>query len=280
LHKFRKSASKAGFATLALSLGALLFTATAAQAAVNANTTEFFYQGSTPGSPPVALTGTQASTQVFHSQLPSTGFGTGGTQGGSCADAGGTGATFDSVLVPEGTNLSALTYPSGNPQPNQGTALAPAGVNGYVAQSSPEASPPGLIATNYLDNLEMATLVATGRGADGYTVQGTQLPGAGAALIPSGQSNAQFEAGVVPSASAPRALTRTGSPGWRGPAPGRGLLSQRRRSPWVYPSVAQPFWVQPCSSIAVVGTDQMRWPWPDRCLSPLPAKTGQRCIQL
>ena len=197
MHKFRKSASKAGFATLALSLGALLFTATAAQAAVNANTTEFFYQGSTPGSPPVALTGTQASTQVFNIQLPSTGFGTGGTQGGSCADAGGTGATIDSFLVPEGTNLSALTYPSGNPQPNQGTALAPAGVNGYVAQSSPEASPPGLIATNYLDNLEMATLVATGRGADGYTVQGTQLPGAGAALIPSGQSNAQFEAGVV-----------------------------------------------------------------------------------
>ena len=142
----------------------------------NPNSVSFF-QGSTGGT---AVSGTQPSDTVFNAQLPT---------GASCSEAGGTGALIYSFLVPEGTQLASLTYNNAPPEADQGTALPPA-TGGYTAASAPETSPAGLVPTDYLNDLEMSELVATGRGGDARAVQGTQIPG-GSALIPAGATSAQ-----------------------------------------------------------------------------------------
>jgi len=136
----------------------------------------------------IALTGSQPSGTVFNIALPS---------GAGCSNPGSAGGNYYSFLVPEGTDLSALTYSTDPPQPDQGTALAPAQpTGGYVQNLNAGPAPTNLVSPTYLQGLEMASLVATGRGQDAKTVTGAQLP-SGTALIPTGSTSAQYEAGVV-----------------------------------------------------------------------------------
>jgi hypothetical protein len=166
----------AAAAAMALGLTASVVGATGASAAVNANV-------GGPAGFSVSGTGL-ASNTVFNLTLPN---------GASCSAGGGTGELYYSFLVPAGTDLTKLTYLDFPPQPDEGTALIlPNGT--YLPSVSPSNGPPGEINPEYAIGLEMGPLVDTA--ITSLTLTGTELP-IGAALIPTGQTSADYVAGIV-----------------------------------------------------------------------------------
>jgi len=128
-----------------------------------------------------------ASTALFDLTLPS---------GAACSTGGGNGTQYVSFLVPASTNLAALTD-TANPTADsagvvdQGIALANAG--GFVPFEQADTTPAGQIESgNYFASLEMDGLLK-----QGVTVTGAQIPLPNSALIPTGSTTADYEAGVV-----------------------------------------------------------------------------------
>ena len=133
-------------------------------------------------------TGTQlSSTTAFDVDLPS---------GAVCSLSGGAGGTYITFLVPAGTNLAALTDTDNSEAEavgvlDQGAALATSG--GFKPFDGAENTPAGGISSADITDFEMAFLISP----SGLSVSGTQLPLPGTALIPSGQTSANYEAGLA-----------------------------------------------------------------------------------
>jgi hypothetical protein len=161
---------------MALGLTTSVVGAAGASPAVNANV----------GGPAVfSVSGTNLpSNTLFNLTLP---------HQAACSAEGGTGELYYSFLVPAGTDLTQLTYLNLPPQPDEGTGLITA--NGdYLPSLNPANGPPGQIDPLYGSALEMAPLVDTA--VTELTLTGTELP-LGAALIPAGQTSADWVAGVA-----------------------------------------------------------------------------------
>jgi hypothetical protein len=177
LRRSIKRVASVGFGTVAVALGVSLLAANAASAAPTANA---------GGPATFSVTGTNLpSATVFNLNLPT---------GSVCANPGSTGALYASFLVPAGTDLTSLTYKTFPPQADQGTALTFTGTGGFLTLSGPANSPAGQIDPLYATQLAMAPLVSSSVGK--LTVSGTELP-AGVALIPTGQTSANWEAGIA-----------------------------------------------------------------------------------
>jgi len=171
-----------GLGAVALGLSLSVFATAAYAGTVNANPNSITYAVQN-SNPPTPLTGTNlASSTQFDLHLPAN---------AACSYPGSTGEQFISFLVPEGTNLSALTYSKFPPQADQGTAPLLANSQAFPPETSASNSPAGLITPSYLSDVEWDLLID-----DGFTVQGTQLP-TGKALIPTGHNTAQYEVGVA-----------------------------------------------------------------------------------
>jgi hypothetical protein len=167
-------AKRASLAALALGIGGALATATAASAAVVAH----------PGTASFSVQGTNlASDTLENLNLPT---------GATCSLAGNAGGAYISFLVPAGTDLTTLTK-AHSPLPDQGTALYDTGGNA-LPQTNASNTPAGQITPSYAFQLDLGQL--TDSNGAGYTVTGTQIP-AGTAIIPTGQSSADYLAGVA-----------------------------------------------------------------------------------
>ena len=176
MHRSMTRVASAAAVAVALGLAASLVGATGASAAVNANV----------GGPAVfSVSGTNLpSNTVFNLTLPN---------GAACSAGGATGELYYSFLVSAGTDLTQLTYLDFPPQPDEGTGLITP--NGHYLPSANQSNgPPGEINPQYGVGLEMAPLADTS--ITGLTLTGAELP-IGAALIPAGQTSADWVAGVV-----------------------------------------------------------------------------------
>jgi hypothetical protein len=176
LRRTLRRAASVGFGALALGLGGSMLAATTASASPNANV---------GGNASFSVSGTNlASTTVFNLSLPS---------GAACSDSGPDGGQYVSFLVPATTDLTSLTFHDFPGQADQGTGLITSS-GSYLAQTNADATPAGQIDPDYAFGLEMAPLVNPSDG--GLTVSGTELP-TGTALIPTGQTSANYEAGIA-----------------------------------------------------------------------------------
>lgn len=183
-----RSLSAAGFAALSVGLGVSVLSASAAFAAsavAHPNSVVYDQAGTS-----TQLTGTNLPSALnFDMHLPAN---------SHCTFPGSSGEQYWSFAVPEGTDLTTLTFKNFPPQADQGTS--PIHSNGsYPPQSNAQNSPVGGIDATYLLGLQWAQEVSSTGG--GLTVQGTQLP-AGTALIPTGSNTAQYEVGVACTAGA------------------------------------------------------------------------------
>ena len=117
--------------------------------------------------------------------------------GAVCSLAGGAGGTYVTFLVPADATLAALTDTDNSEADaigvlDQGVALSRE--SGFVSFDGSANTPPGGISTSDTADFEMAYLVTT----DHLTVgSGTQLPLPGTALIPTGATSADYEAGLA-----------------------------------------------------------------------------------
>jgi hypothetical protein len=172
---------------LGLGLGVSVLAAGAAWASSNlpgGGTVTLTQTGTTT---PLATNTQLASTVPFDVDLPS---------GAACSVTGANGGEYQSFLVPAGATLSQLTITNdstaeGAGVVDQGVALANA--QGWTSFEPAQNTPAGGIDTANTSDFEMGYEITPA----GLVVSGAQIPLPNPALIPTGQSSANYEAGEV-----------------------------------------------------------------------------------